>query len=154
MGLLWELSETYKTFWKCLECGKHSINVDLGSNKTLSTPAPAYGAHGQQRCQASQQAVTTQGGKFHIQATEWGAGKVGPNLVAWDFGLTRVQSLSHIDSATSWTGARQTPLSFTRSQSLLKLTSTESVMLSNRLILCRPLLSSVFPSIRPHPSWV
>ena len=57
---------------------------------------------------------------------------------------------SHMDSCYSWTVARQASLSFTNSRSLLKLGSTESVMLSNRLILCRPLLllPSIFPSIR------
>jgi len=49
-----------------------------------------------------------------------------------------------------WTAAHQAPLSFTISQSLRKLMSVESVMPSNHLILCRPLLllPSVFPSIR------
>ena len=48
-----------------------------------------------------------------------------------------VQSLSHIWLfATPWAEARQAPLFFTVSQSLLKLTSIESVMLSNHLILC------------------
>ena len=49
-----------------------------------------------------------------------------------------------------WTAARQASLSFTISQSLLKLMSIQSVMLSNHLILCHPLLllSSIFPSIR------
>ena len=62
-----------------------------------------------------------------------------------------VQSLSHVQLfATQWTAARQTPLSFTISQSLLKLMSIESMMPSNHLILCRPLLllPSIFPSIR------
>ena len=51
---------------------------------------------------------------------------------------------------TPWTAAHQASLSFTISQSLLKLMSTESVMLFNHLILCRPLLllSSIFPTIR------
>ena len=50
---------------------------------------------------------------------------------------------------TSWTAARQASLSITNSQSLLKLTSIESVMPSNHLILCYPLLPpSIFPSIR------
>ena len=51
---------------------------------------------------------------------------------------------------TPWTAACQASLSITNSQSLLKLTSTESVMPSNHLILCRPLLllPSIFPSIR------
>ena len=51
---------------------------------------------------------------------------------------------------TSWTAACQASLSFTISQSLLELMSIESVMPSNHLILCRPLLCppSIFPSIR------
>ena len=51
---------------------------------------------------------------------------------------------------TPRTAARQASLSFTISQSLLKLMSIESVMPSNHLVLCRPLLllPSVFPSIR------
>ena len=54
------------------------------------------------------------------------------------------------DSMTPWTAARQTSLSFTNSQSLLKLMSIESVMPSNHLILCHPLLllPSIFPRIR------
>ena len=61
-----------------------------------------------------------------------------------------VQSLSLIWLfVTSWTVARQTSLSFTISQSLLKLMSIESVILSNHLILCHfLLLPSIFPSIR------
>ena len=62
-----------------------------------------------------------------------------------------VQLLSHVQLlATPWTGAGQTFLSFTISQRVLKLMSFESVMPSNHLILCRPLLllSSIFPSIR------
>ena len=53
-------------------------------------------------------------------------------------------------SVTSWTAARQTSLSITNSQSLLKLMSIELVMPSNHLILSRPLLllPSIFPSIR------
>ena len=54
------------------------------------------------------------------------------------------------DSATPWTAARQASLSITNSWSLLKLVSIESVMPSNHLLLCRPLLlpPSIFPSIR------
>ena len=48
-----------------------------------------------------------------------------------------------------WASARQASPSITISQSSLKLTSIESVMASNHLILCRPLLlPSIFPSIR------
>ena len=51
---------------------------------------------------------------------------------------------------TAWTAARQTSLSITNSKSLLKLMSIESVMPSNYLILCFPLLlpPSMFPSIK------
>ena len=65
--------------------------------------------------------------------------------------FSSVQSLSHVWLfVTPWTAARQASLSTTNSQSLLKLMSIESVMLSKHLILCRPLLllSSIFPSIR------
>ena len=51
------------------------------------------------------------------------------------------------------TAAHQASLSITNSQSLLKLMSIESVMSSNHLILCHPLLpSSIFPSIRVFSS--
>ena len=54
------------------------------------------------------------------------------------------------DSVTPWTAACQASLSITKSQSLLKLMSIESVMPSNHLILCHPLLllPLIFPSIR------
>ena len=62
-----------------------------------------------------------------------------------------VQSLSQVWLfVTPWTAACQASLSFTISQSSPKLMSIESVMPSNHLILCRPLLllPSIFPSIR------
>ena len=62
-----------------------------------------------------------------------------------------VQFLHHVQLfATPWTAARQASLSITNSRSLLKLMSIESVMPSNHLILCRPLLllPSIFPSIK------
>ena len=58
---------------------------------------------------------------------------------------------SHVQLfANPWTAARQGSLLITNSQSLLKLMSIKSVMPSNHLILCRPLLlsPSIFPSIR------
>ena len=64
---------------------------------------------------------------------------------------TVVQLLSCIRFlAATWTAAYQPPQSSTIYQNLLKLMSTESVMPSNHLILCRPLLllPSIFPSIR------
>ena len=65
--------------------------------------------------------------------------------------LSSVQSLSHVQlPATPWTAACQTSLSITNFQSLLTLTSIESVMPPNNLTLCRPLFlpPSIFPSIR------
>ena len=65
--------------------------------------------------------------------------------------LSSVQLLSHVRLfVIPWTAARQASLSITNSQSLLRLMSIESVMPSNHLILCHPLLlsPSVFPSIR------
>ena len=62
-----------------------------------------------------------------------------------------VQSLNHVQLfATPWTAACQASLCITISHSWLKLMSTESMMPSNHLILCRPLLlpPSIFPSIR------
>ena len=65
------------------------------------------------------------------------------------------QSLSHVCLfATPWTATHQASLSFTISWSLLKFMSIESVMPSNYLVLCCPLLllPSIFPSIRVFSS--
>ena len=58
------------------------------------------------------------------------------------------------DSATPWTAVCQASLSITSSRSLLRLMSIESVMPSNHLILCHPLLlpPSIFPGIRVFSS--
>ena len=58
------------------------------------------------------------------------------------------------NSETPWAAACQASLSITNSQSLLKLMSTESMLPSNHLILCRPLLllPLIFPSIRVFSS--
>ena len=66
-----------------------------------------------------------------------------------------VQSPSHVQLfATPWTAALQASLFITNSQSLPKLRSIKSVMPSNHLILCHPLLlpPSIFPSIRIFPN--
>ena len=65
--------------------------------------------------------------------------------------FSSVQSLSHVQLfATAWTSARQASLSITNSRSPPKPMSIESVIPSNHLILCCPLLllPSIFPSIR------
>ena len=68
--------------------------------------------------------------------------------------LSSVQSLSRIRLfVTPWIAACQASLSITNPWSLLKLVSIESVMPSNHLILCHPLLlPSIFPSIRVFSS--
>ena len=78
--------------------------------------------------------------KFFWESSDW-------NVVV----IVVVQSLSHVWLfVTPWTAARQASLSLTISLSLLKLISIESVMPSNHLVICRPLLllPSIFPSIR------
>ena len=83
--------------------------------------------------------------------TEWlnSNNKTFNNVYSVQF--SSVQSISRVQLfATPWAAAHQASLSITNSQSLPKLMSIESVMPSNHLILCRPLLlpPSVFPSIR------
>ena len=80
--------------------------------------------------------------------------RVNPNVQSglW-LTMMSVQLLSRSvvsDSANPWTAACQASLSITNSRSLRKLMSIESVMPSNHLILCRPLLltPSILPSIR------
>ena len=91
-----------------------------------------------------------------LQGCSWGRRKSGK---AWLFPADMIIYLllwwwsSHSvvsDSATPWTAVRQASLSFTISRSLLKLMSIESVMPSNHLILCHPLLPlpSIFATIR------
>ena len=66
-----------------------------------------------------------------------------------------VQLLSYVQLfAVPWTAVLQASLSFTISQNLLRLLSIESVMPSNHLILCHPLLllPSIFPSVRVFSS--
>ena len=69
--------------------------------------------------------------------------------ISWSF--SSVQLLSSVRLfATLWSAARQTSLSITNSRSLLKLIAIGLAMLSDRLILCRPLLllPSIFLNIR------
>ena len=83
-------------------------------------------------------------GIFQARVLKWGA-----------IAFSSVQSLSHVQFfVTPWTAACQAPLSFTISQSLLMLMSTESVMLSKHLTLYQPilLLPSIGPSIRVFSS--
>ena len=72
-------------------------------------------------------------------------------MIFFPIQFSSVLSLSHVQLfATLWTAAYQASLSITKSWSLLKLMSIKSVMPSNHLILCRPLLflPSILPNIR------
>ena len=76
-------------------------------------------------------------------------------LLGLSFLIYSVQSLSHVLLfVTPWTATHQVSLSITNIRSLLKLMSIESVIPSNRLILCHLLLilPSIFPSIRVFSS--
>ena len=76
--------------------------------------------------------------------------KLLKQLYMWTYQFSQFSRSVISDSATPWTAARQASLSVTNSRSLLKLMSITSVMLTNHLILCHPLLllPSIFPSIR------
>ena len=83
-------------------------------------------------------------GILQARILEWAA-------IPFSTSVCSVQSLSHVQLfATPWTAAPQASLSITNSRSLLKPMSIESVIPSNHLILCHPLLlpPSIFPSIR------
>ena len=72
------------------------------------------------------------------------------SYLIWEHGTLLLFSLSRVQLfVTPWTAAHQASLFFTISWSLLKLSSIKSVMSSNHLILCYPLLFplSIFPSI-------
>ena len=76
------------------------------------------------------------------------------NFSAYDFNSVQFSRSVVSDSATPWTTAHQASLSIINSRSLPKLMSIESVIPSNHLILCHPLLllPSIFPNIRVFPS--
>ena len=94
------------------------------------------------------QLTSKQNWTIHLWTMMW---KRNECLFVFNWSIIVVQSLSSVwFFATPWTAACQTPMSFTISQSLLKLMSIESVMSSYHLILCHPLLllPSIFPNIR------
>ena len=87
-------------------------------------------------------------GKYRREVRSWITLAIS-NICTWN--LSVIQSLSHDQLfVTPRIIACQASLSFTISQSLLKIMSIKSVMPSNHLILCHPLLllPSIFPSIR------
>ena len=138
----------------------HSLQPQLEPARLLS-PRNSPGKNTRVGCHFLLQWIfPTQGSNLHLLCLlHWQAGSLPrappgkpytyPYLAISQF--TSVQSLGRIQLfATPRTAARQASLSITNSQSLLKLMSIESVMLSNHLILCHPLLLplSIFPSIR------
>ena len=91
----------------------------------------------------------------NIRLVHWHL-KMTSEILGWQSQLVQFCSVAQscLLFATPWTAARQASLSVTNSRGLLKLMSIESVMLSNHLILCHPLLlpPSIFPSIRVFSS--
>ena len=78
------------------------------------------------------------------------------NVICEVLHIKRIVQFSHSvmsDSVILWTAACQASLSITKTQSLLKFMSVESMMPSNHLILCRPIFLPplIFPSIRVFP---
>ena len=100
-------------------------------------------------------------GIFQARVLEWGAIAFSENIIYWPIKAVNedfrsfthisihtavVQSLSHVQLfLTPWIIAYQAPLSFTISWGLLNFMSIKSVMISNYLIYCHPLL--LLPSI-------
>ena len=87
--------------------------------------------------------------KCHYSSGLLGRVKAHKFICKLTYQFSSVQSLSPVQlSVTPWTAARQASLSITKYRRLLKLMSIESVMSSNHLILCRPLLlpPSTFPA--------
>ena len=137
-----------REYWSVLPCLPKGIFATQGLNPWLlsllhwqmgyPTSAP-WEAHSMCLCAAS--SVTSDSVQPY--------GLLPARLPVHQF--SSVQSFSHVRLfVTPWTSACQAYLSITNSQSLLKLMSIESVMSSNYLILCHPLLllPSVFPSIK------
>ena len=90
--------------------------------------------------------LTHRGQEFHLfVSVSWVPGAVPVTLSVNQFSRSVMS-----DSAAPWTAALQASQFITNSPSLLKLMSIKSVMPSNHLILCHPLLllTSIFPSIR------
>ena len=102
--------------------------------KTIFTPPPDWSPQTCLNCQSI----------YHSFILKWKQNRIFCTL------FSSVQSLSHVQNfATPWTAARQASLSIANSR-LLKRMSIESMMPSNHLRLCCPLLllPSIFPSIR------
>ena len=114
---------------------------------SVQPPWPSLSSKGKVQTVANQGSEGMERKGRNIQETimqPWGRVLVLPQFSSF-------QLLSHVwFFVTPWTAARQASLSTTNSQSLLKLMHIESVMPSNHLILCHPLLllPSIFPSIR------
>ena len=72
-----------------------------------------------------------------LRVRDGGVGQANFRLHSW-FVVQSLRCVQHF--ATPWTAARQPSLSFTISQSVLKLIAIELMMLSNHLVLCHPLL--------------
>ena len=148
----------YIYIYICIVCVSCSVMSDslwpyvLYPSKLLS-PWDAPGKNTGVSCHALLQGIfLTHGlnsGLLYLLHSQEGSLPLAPPVVV--VVVVVVQSLSRVPLfAIPWTAVHQTSLSFTISQSLLKLMSIESVISSSHLILCHSLLlpTSIFPSIR------
>ena len=131
----------------------HQVGDTIQPSHPLSSPSPPAFSLSQNQGKTTEHglkigsiilekgmAVIEHGIELALKAFKFILAVVDFSLVAMAV-IVIVQSLSHIQTfVTSWTAARQSSLSITNSWSLLKLMSIESVMPSNHLILCPPLL--------------
>ena len=150
-----------------LQCMKGKSESEIAQScPTPSNPMgcspPSFSVHGIFQARVLEWGAIAWGGNFLLQgeipcypgiepASLLSPALAGRFFMTSDTSFSSVQSLSRVRSfATPSTAAHQGSLSITISWSLLKLMSFESVMPSNHLILCHPLLllPSIFPSTR------
>ena len=139
------IQEKMSALWVCLRTGQGWNTHEDISDKQMDL-RPPDGMRGPGVCVCGEQRREVRGLSYEKIQKKF--------LGELDLGVV-VQSLSCVRLfATPWTTAHQASLSFTVSQSLLKLMTIESVMPSNHLILCCPFLPlpSIFPNIRVNES--
>ena len=124
---------------------KWSRSVVSDSSDPMDYSPPGSSVHG----------IFWDGGSIPGLGRSPGEGIGYPLHYSWAFLVVVVQRLSRVQLfVISWTAAHQASPSITISWSLLKFMSIESVMPSNHLVLCHPLLllPSIFPNIRVFSS--
>ena len=131
---IWILITATKNMELCLLWEWHIANFSLHTEGAGNDQV--FRINLRYTCLQGSPSVSTCQSSFHF-----GLNSHSPPLVIHVFTVVVVQLLSHVQLfATPWTATHQAFLSFTVSWSSLKLKSVESMMPSNHLILCHPLL--------------